>query len=119
MIRTKKIGNRGEAIALEYLKRSGYKIRALNFRIRHLETDIIAESARRLVFFEVKTRLQNENDENETPLTASQVKNLKRALIDYCFKNKISLNRAQLDLIVISVNRATSLARLIHYRDIL
>ena len=118
MIRTKKIGQRGEAIALEYLKKTNYQIIALNYRSGRLEVDIIAKQNKRLIFFEVKTRFQNRADENEIPLAGQQIKNLKRALIDYCFKNSISLTLTHLDLIVILVNRTTRLASLRHYQDI-
>ncbi|MDP2944465.1 MAG: YraN family protein [bacterium] len=118
MIKTKEIGQRGEAIALEYLKKAGYRIIALNYRSRRLEIDIIAQRDKRLIFLEVKTRFQNKADKNETPLSANQVKNLKHAIIDYCFKNRINPARAYLDLIVISVNRTTKLASLRHYSDI-
>jgi len=119
MIKTKKIGRRGEAIALEYLEKAGYKIIALNYRSGHLEIDIIAQKDGRLIFLEVKTRFQNKADKNEIPVSGRQVKNLKRAINDYCSKNRVSLARAHLDLIVISVNRTTRLARLKHYPDIL
>jgi len=118
MIKTKEIGRRGEAIALEYLKKAGYRIIALNYRLRRLEIDIIARQNERLIFFEVKTRFQNKTDKNETPLTERQTKNLKHAIIDYCLKNRISLTRTRLDLIVISVNRTARLASLRHYPDI-
>ncbi|MCX6794998.1 MAG: YraN family protein [Candidatus Falkowbacteria bacterium] len=118
MIKTKEIGQRGEAIAKEYLKKAGYRIIALNYRSWRLEIDIIAQQNERLIFLEIKTRFQNKADENETPLTGRQTKNLKHAIIEYCFKNRIRLDRTRLDLIVISVDRTTRLASLRHYPDI-
>lgn len=52
----KALGNRGEEIAVRYLKGKGYRILHRNFRTPIGEIDIIAEDRDRLVFLEVKTR---------------------------------------------------------------
>lgn len=49
------IGKTGEDRAVEYLKKSGYKIRARNFRVKTGEIDIVAERNKTIVFVEVKT----------------------------------------------------------------
>ncbi len=51
-----KIGPRGEAIALRYLKQNGYKILARNFRYQKGEVDIIATDHQYLIIVEVKSR---------------------------------------------------------------
>lgn len=58
MYRPKRIGNRGERTAAEYLKSRGYYIRALQWHSRWGEIDIVAyhPRARTLVCVEVKTR---------------------------------------------------------------
>ncbi|HSH14230.1 MAG TPA: YraN family protein [Desulfurivibrionaceae bacterium] len=50
------LGARGEAMAEQYLKRTGYRILARNYRCRYGEIDLIAEEGGNLVFIEVKTR---------------------------------------------------------------
>jgi putative endonuclease len=40
---TVNVGNQGEELACEYLKRLGYKILERNFRIRGGEIDIVAK----------------------------------------------------------------------------
>ncbi len=54
----KELGNKGEQIASDYLKKIGYKILERNFRKRTGEIDIIAEDPemKECVFIEVKTR---------------------------------------------------------------
>ena len=52
----KETGARGEKLALDYLRRSKYKIRETNFRCSHGEIDIVAEDHDYLVFVEVRTR---------------------------------------------------------------
>ena len=56
----KSIGDAGEEIACNYLKRQGYKILEKNFRIRGGEIDIVAQDRDYLVFVEVKTRYSHE-----------------------------------------------------------
>lgn len=50
------IGKRGEDAAAKYLEDAGYEIVCRNYRAGHLETDIIAEDAERIIFCEVKAR---------------------------------------------------------------
>ena len=50
------IGRFGEAAAEQFLKKSGYRILAKNFRAGRNELDIVAENREFLVFVEVKAR---------------------------------------------------------------
>lgn len=50
------LGQRGEAIAVQYLKREGYEILARNFRYKRAEIDLIAFQDDLVVIVEVKTR---------------------------------------------------------------
>ena len=50
------IGQKGEDIAAEIMRKKGYRIMERNWRMGHLETDIIAEKRKEIVFVEVKTR---------------------------------------------------------------
>lgn len=56
----KEIGNLGEKIAADYLKRHGFNIRDCNFSRKTGELDIIAEKDDTLCFVEVKTILVDE-----------------------------------------------------------
>jgi putative endonuclease len=57
---TRDIGAQGEALALKYLKKSGYKILETNLTTFFGEIDIIAEDGNNIVFVEVKLRNTNE-----------------------------------------------------------
>lgn len=52
----KETGNRGEALAADFLEAKGYRIAARNYRYRRTEIDLIAWHGDILVFTEVKTR---------------------------------------------------------------
>jgi putative endonuclease len=56
----KEVGNLGESVVCEYLKRHGFKIRDRNIAKKTGELDIIAEKEDTLHFVEVKTILADE-----------------------------------------------------------
>lgn len=117
-IKKKNIGNWGEELAKKYLVRRGYQIVADNYRTGRLEIDLIARHNNQLIFIEVKTRIKTAASLTDNPLTAQQVKNLKRAIAVYCSKNRVSLDAVRLDLILVIADRRNKLARFKHYRDI-
>ena len=53
------LGQRGEDIACDYLRRIGHTILERNWRSGHLEIDIISISKNGIHFVEVKTRRRN------------------------------------------------------------
>lgn len=53
------LGNIGEGIALRYLSEHGYNILETNWKLNHLEADIIATKDNFIVLVEVKTRRCN------------------------------------------------------------
>jgi len=118
MDQRKILGNRGEAAAKKYLIANGYRIIANNYKIGHLELDLIAKLHNRLIFVEVKTRLKSTTEANDIFLGTRQINNLKKAIIGYAHKNRANLDAVQLDLIVILADLETNSARLKHYQNI-
>ncbi len=53
-------GQSGEKLAVEFLKKQGFKIIEINFKCRFGEIDIVAQEKDTLVFVEVKTRSSNQ-----------------------------------------------------------
>lgn len=56
MSTTREAGDRGEAMAAEYLRENGYELLASQFRCRFGEIDLIARRGDILCFVEVKLR---------------------------------------------------------------
>ena len=55
-MKTKQLGDKGEALVADYLKKEKFRIIARNYRQRNGEIDLIAKDKGVLVFVEVKTR---------------------------------------------------------------
>jgi putative endonuclease len=74
---TKETGDTGEHIAQGYLIEKGYKILDTNWRIGHLELDIIAQEGDELVIVEVKSR---KGEGFEHPMDALSDKKMKKII---------------------------------------
>ena len=68
--RRRELGELGERIAREHLRRRGYSIVETNFRTRHGELDLVAVGDGCLVFCEVKTRLSGGSEGPFVPLAS-------------------------------------------------
>lgn len=80
---TKQTGDRGEAIALRYLRQKGYTIVATGWRNRFGEIDIIARQDDVLVFVEVKTTRRTSTEAALEQMTMRKRKRLLRTIHDY------------------------------------
>lgn len=65
MSRHNRIGKWGEQVAYDLLVSKGYAIRETNWRLYRYEIDIVAMHGNRIVFVEVKTRTNREDNPAE------------------------------------------------------
>lgn len=88
----KKIGKIGENFACSYLEEHGYEVICRNYRSGHLETDIICEDEKYIIFAEVKTRTDAYFSlRYGTPRDAvgeAKKKNILACTREYIYKNK-------------------------------
>ncbi len=78
-----RLGKKGEEIALDYLKRNGFRILERNYRTRYGEVDIIAEENGTLVFIEVKTRSNDLFGHPVEAVTKEKQERIKRLALFY------------------------------------
>lgn len=104
MTTTKAIGDRGEAIAQNYLRDKGYTILATNYRYQKAEVDIIAETDAFLVFVEVKTRASNPLQAPEEAVNAKKQKLLLQAANAYIEENDLD-KEVRFDVLSVIMNK--------------
>jgi putative endonuclease len=102
------LGARGEALAVKYLKRSGYKIIEQNFRVRAGEIDIIAEQDGTLVFVEVKTRTDTRFGPPFESITASKKNHLSKVALEYMSRHNCHDRPARFDVIGVQLDTKES-----------
>lgn len=79
MSRRKKLGDKGENLALKKLRSKGYRILDRNFRTPEGEIDIIAQKNKTLIFIEVKTRSTDKFGLAEEAITPQKIKKIIKA----------------------------------------
>ncbi len=109
-----KQGQKGELLASSYLLKNGYKILDTNWRVMHLEVDIIAEGEGVLVFVEVKTRSSNSFGEPEEFVGILKQRNLIRAADIYLRRTGIQ-REVRFDIISVIKNGDMECVR--HIKD--
>lgn len=98
MAKNIQLGQEGEQAACDYLTGKGYRIRHRNWRYRHLEVDIIAETTDTVVFAEVKTRSGTYFEQPFQAVTKKKQRFLIEAANAYIEKYEIDLE-ARFDIL--------------------
>ncbi len=97
------IGNRGEDIAMDWLRKKGYMIVARNWRSGRYELDIVAQKGFTLHIVEVKTRLRSGWSTPEDAINYEKRRSLLKAANIYLASHPTELE-VQLDLIAIDLD---------------
>lgn len=84
--RTDELGKKGEKIARKFLRRQGYRIRAMNYRCPYGEIDIIAQQRNTICFVEVRTLSSGKYGPPFETLTHRKKRHLCRAARHYLHK---------------------------------
>lgn len=96
----KELGDKGEAIASDYLQKEGYQIEARNYRYSRNEVDIIARKNDLMIFVEVKTRTSTYFGYPEESVTRRKAELIMQAAENYIFENNWK-GRIRFDIIAI------------------
>ena len=97
----KRLGEAGEKQAVQYLKRSGYKILKRNYRNPFGEVDIIASKGDTVAFIEVKTRLSENYGAPSEAVGRDRIERYKRAAEYYFYGKQIGFT-VRFDIIEIA-----------------
>ncbi|MGN0005580.1 MAG: YraN family protein [Candidatus Gastranaerophilaceae bacterium] len=101
---TKKTGQKGEDIAVEYLQKKGYEILARNVHFsKNCEIDIIAKDGNTTVFIEVKTRTTLGFGHPFEAIDRKKMEKIYTGVLTYSQENKIKKYRID-GIAVIGVN---------------
>ncbi len=103
----KTLGELGEQIAREYLKKRKFRIIEVNFRCRCGEIDIIARDSSTLVFIEVKTRRTATYGPPQLSITPFKQRQISKAALTYLAKNGLEGVAARFDVIGIILSDGT------------
>jgi putative endonuclease len=105
MAQHNELGQRGELIALDFLKKQEYDILETNWRWQKAEVDLICQKDNTLIIVEVKTRSSTNYGQPEESITIKKETLLKDAAEAYVTQKEISLE-IQFDIISIILNNA-------------
>ena len=103
------IGNRGEDIATEWLRKQGFYIVERNWRAGRYEIDIIAQHYDTLHFVEVKTRKEGGWQSAYDSIDDQKIRTLRRGAMAYRAMQGIVLE-LQFDLIAVTWNEEGAIA---------
>ena len=103
--RRQKFGEKGEAIAVQQLKKEGYKILEANYLTKLGEIDIIAKDKNTIVFVEVKARRSvNFGSPNEA-VSIQKQKKISMVALYYLKTTKQMTTKARFDVVAVNLNR--------------
>lgn len=111
-------GKRGEDIAVEFLKKQGFKIIDRNFRIRGGEIDIIAIDQDTLTFVEVKTRSSKEFGTPFEAITPWKLRTLIKSAQFYKVKHPKLPESMRIDAIAVILNSNNEATSVEHIKNI-
>lgn len=96
------LGQRGEAAALKYLRRRGYKILARGDRSGHGELDLVALDDRTIVFVEVKTRESHDAGHPAEAVDREKQRRLTQLAVSFLKRYRLLERPARFDVIAIT-----------------
>jgi putative endonuclease len=99
------LGQRGEALAAEHLRRLGYQVLATNFRCQWGEVDIVAMDGTTLVFVEVRTRRGAGFGTPQESLTPRKRAHLVAAAETYLQENPDAPKEWRIDLVSVTARQ--------------
>lgn len=110
-------GRAGEKVAIDYLRKKGFKIIETGYRLFRGEIDIIALDNETVVFIEVKTRTGQKFGRPEESVTAAKQRQIKKIALGYLTQHKLENVNCRFDVISLDNDLETGSPVLIHFED--
>ncbi len=110
----RKIGEKGESLAAQYLQEAGYEIVERNWRTGHKEIDLICRQNGLFIFVEVKSRINLRQGMPEESVSDSKISSVTAAAGIYLYEKKYT--DVRFDVISI-IFKADDSHELLHIRD--
>ncbi len=121
---TSQLGQLGERIAANYLKRKGYAIIEMNYSNRYGkrlgEIDIIAKEQNEWIFVEVKTRQRQSGTLTipEENITYLKIRRLEKITSHYVARHGLYEARYRFDAISVWIDYSSRVAKVKHIKNI-
>jgi putative endonuclease len=97
----KELGRKGEEVALQFLKKKGYKIIERNYVCKLGEMDIIAREKDTLVFVEVKTRTSMAFGPPQLAVNSTKQMQLSKVALYFLKEKRLEDIKARFDVVAI------------------
>jgi len=97
------LGRLGERLALQKIKRLGYKCIEKNYRCSLGEIDLIAKDGDCLVFIEIKTRKGRSIGYAKEAVTQRKIRQISKVALAYMKSNNCCDTKSRFDVIAVSI----------------
>ncbi|MBU4304490.1 MAG: YraN family protein [Candidatus Omnitrophica bacterium] len=111
------LGAIGEKLAVDYLKKHGYRIVEQNYRTKLGEIDIIAQEGSYLCFVEVKTRKNASKGWPEEAIGREKIRKISQNALCYLKQKNISGDKMRFDVVAVVVSEVFIAARISLIKD--
>lgn len=102
----KTIGQLGEAAAVCYLQKNGFRILTRNYRNRYGEIDIIACEKKQVCFIEVKTRASTSCGDPWEAVSAAKQNKIARLALVFLQENEWDNVQVRFDVVAVMVDQS-------------
>ena len=98
------LGQKGEALSVDYLIKKGYQVLETNWRFQKAEIDIIARLKNTLVVIEVKTRSSNYFGNPEDFISTQKKQLLVKAANEFITTNALDIE-VRFDILAVTISQ--------------
>jgi putative endonuclease len=102
--KSKKLGQKGEELALCFLKKKKFKILIKNYRCRFGEIDIIARDKKTITFIEVKTRSSQSFGLPQESVPHKKQLQICKVALDFIQRYALENQQARFDVLAIKMS---------------